>query len=442
MNGRKRLLTFGAATVLLGLASAASAETWSRGYLVDRLEPALFFGGPEKVTEDGRRSLAAGDPGADCPTGIAKSETAEMLRVPWRSEKEVRTLVEGTADAQAAQGVQGIALAERGYRPGINVYFSPYAAPDPGQVEVSGTVAEGFDLDKNPKTGGFVSPDGVQGIDNALYRAVGCLTTWRGGIAAGAHQVGFADDVRRVGKWVNTVIRISGSKDPMNDDDATLEIAWSPDGAIADAQGELASGYSFRMAHGARYTKVKAKIVNGVIETEVTPEFRTSGLAGEAPGTAELIIYQGRMKLTLTPEGNLKGLLGGYVKWTTPYLDSGFTFSPTTKDTQYKNSNLMAEYYAIRRNADAMPDPVTGRYTALSTAYRISAVPAFVVEPKTEIVAPPHLFPDRLRLRNLFLTTIATNTPMAFRKEDLADPRYSAVSERPKLTTASSLESK
>jgi hypothetical protein len=40
-------------------------------------------------------------------------------------------------------------------------------------------------------------------------------------------------------------------------------------------------------------------------------------------------------------------------------------------------------YYALKRNADGMPDPRTGRNTGISMAYRIKAVPAHVVDPAT-----------------------------------------------------------
>jgi hypothetical protein len=41
----------------------------------------------------------------------------------------------------------------------------------------------------------------------------------------------------------------------------------------------------------------------------------------------------------------------------------------------------VALYYALRRNADGMLNPMTGRYDGISTAYRIKASAAFVVDP-------------------------------------------------------------
>ena len=64
------------------------------------------------------------------------------------------------------------------------------------------------------------------------------------------------------------VIRISGNKDPMNDDDATLEIGYSPDQIMKDARGNVGVDYSYRILKSEQYTKLKARIKDGVVETE------------------------------------------------------------------------------------------------------------------------------------------------------------------------------
>ena len=68
------------------------------------------------------------------------------------------------------------------------------------------------------------------------------------------------------------VIRISGNQDPMNDDDATVEIGYSPDKIVRDARANVAPDYSYRIVKSEQYTKLKAKIVNGVVETEQVDE--------------------------------------------------------------------------------------------------------------------------------------------------------------------------
>jgi hypothetical protein len=63
---------------------------------------------------------------------------------------------------------------------GENVYTNPTVIKDTGQKDVEGKLALGFDLDGNPNTGGFVSPEGVKGIDNAFYKSSGCWPRFRG----------------------------------------------------------------------------------------------------------------------------------------------------------------------------------------------------------------------------------------------------------------------
>jgi len=43
-------------------------------------------------------------------------------------------------------------------------------------------------------------------------------------------------------------------------------------------------------------------------------------------------------------------------------------------------------YYAAQEVADGHPDPKTGKCTSISTQYMIKAIPAFVVDTKTESV--------------------------------------------------------
>jgi len=400
----------------LGLAAPAAAEPWSRGFVVSRFEPAFYFGGSEIKTADGVRR-ATGAKGTDCPDGIHTRTLLQKLSITsWAKKEDIEMQANsdpGAREESAKKGMSiGAALAQRGFRPGVNTYYSMWAAIDGGMQEVGGSRADGFNLDGNRKTGGFTDAAGQAGIDNAWYRAVGCLITWRGGVAGPSLNSGTADSIRKSGAWTNTVIRISGTQNPANDPNVTVEIAWTPDGAVADASGDLADGYSFRMATGPRYTKLRGKIVNGVIETEVVPQLRTSAPAGVEPAAVELVLGQGRMRLEMTPSGGLNGLMGGYAKWWELYMADAFDFSPGTKD-RLQDGDDLAEYYALRRNADAEPDEA-GRNTALSTAWYISAVPAFVVDPEIPITAPKHLFPEQNRRRELFMKTLQNKELLGF----------------------------
>src|SRR6185503_16693427 len=145
-------------------------------------------------------------------------------------------------------------------------WVNPFTAPDPGMEEVRGKIAEGFDLDNNARTGGFVSPSGERGIDNSLYRAWGCGMAYRG-MPYSAYLSMRANDKMLEGLYT-MVVRVSGKQDPLNDDDAVVEVGYSPDHVVKDAAGAVAPNYSFRIVKSTQYTRMKAKVRNGVVETE------------------------------------------------------------------------------------------------------------------------------------------------------------------------------
>jgi hypothetical protein len=74
--------------------------------------------------------------------------------------------------------------------------------------------------------------------------------------------------------------------------------------------------------------------------------------------------------------------VGGYRDWRDVYNRDTFNVPSggATRETYY-HQNQISMYYALKRNADAMPDPKTGRNTAISAAFRFTAQPAFVVDP-------------------------------------------------------------
>ena len=77
--------------------------------------------------------------------------------------------------------------------------------------EVTGKIAEGFDLDGNPKTG-FTSPRGEKGIDNNLYRVMGCNMSYRG-VPYRAYLSIRGNDKMLEGLYT-MVMRLSGNQGP------------------------------------------------------------------------------------------------------------------------------------------------------------------------------------------------------------------------------------
>jgi hypothetical protein len=167
----------------------------------------------------------------------------------------------------------------------------------------------------------------------------------------------------------------------MNDDDATVEIGYSPDHVIKNAAGVIPD-YSYKIAKNAQYTRLKATIKGGVVETEQVPELRLPEFAWFENNRGEALFRQGRLRLTVNSDGSLSGLLGGYRDWRDLYGKDTFDTSSSagTRETYY-HENQIGKYYALKRNADGMRDPVTGQNNGISAAYRFTAIRAYVVDP-------------------------------------------------------------
>src|SRR5579871_5376599 len=233
---------------LLALAMGpASAEPWVRGFVVDNYEPAFYYGG--------RGGTEA--PGSDCPKGtIPILDYKTVLKTSWRTDAEIATITKPVSEGGAGERVISPAMQHRGFRRDIDTYVNPFTAPDPGMQQVTGKIAEGFNLDGNADTGGFTSPGGERGIDNAFYRAWGCIMSFRG-TPYHAYLSQRANDKMLDGLYT-IVIRLSGNDDPMNDDHVTFEVAYSPDHVVKDPMGNLVRNVSFRVAKTQQYTKLNA----------------------------------------------------------------------------------------------------------------------------------------------------------------------------------------
>jgi hypothetical protein len=175
-------------------------------------------------------------------------------------------------------------------------------------------------------------------------------------------------------------MRVSGTKDPMNDDNAVVEIGYSPDRIIRDARGQLARDYSYRLPRTTQYTKLKARVRGGVVETEQVAALHMPRMAWIYDQTGDAFFRQGKLRLTIKPDGTMAGVVAGYRDWRDVYNQNTFAQSGGEQGVR-EHEDAIALYYALKRHADGMKDPATGRYLGISTAYRITAAPAFVVDP-------------------------------------------------------------
>jgi len=387
-------------SLLAAAISPAAAAPWVRGFVVDNYEPAFYYGA--------RSGTEA--PGTDCPKGtIPILDYKTVLKTRWRTNTEVEKLTLPVSAGGEGERVISPAMQHRGFRRDIDTYINPFTAPDAGMQQVTGKIAEGFNLDGNARSGGFTSPDGQRGIDNAFYRAWGCIMSYRG-TPYHAYLSQRANDKMLDGLYT-MVIRLSGNADPMNDDHVSFEVAYSPDHVVKDPLGNVVRDVSFRVVKTEQYSRLKARIHNGVLETEQA-DVRLPAFSWGETNRGEVLFQKGRVRLVMNKDGGLSGLVGGYRDWREVYARDTFNMPSggATRETYY-HQNQIAMYYALKRNADGIPDPRTGRNTAISAAFRFTAKPAFVVDPPVALAvdAPPYPGGDKaMTERKRFFEATAT----------------------------------
>ncbi len=379
----KNILRFSVSIISLSaMAQPGSAAQWERGFVVATYEYAFRYGGRAGFAREGEI-----EPGSDCQHGSSlhfanDKNTEAALKQPFRSKYEIEA-ISRPPGLEMVRGptitrfqIWNRAITYRGWKRGIETYVNPWAAEDPGQPEVTGKISSGFNLDNNSNTGGFVAEDGEQGIDHALYRAWGCDAPWRGDGNATLHLR--ANDKMQGGLYT-MVIRVSGNKDPMNDDNAIVEIGYSPDKITKNARGDVAADYSYRIVKSEQYTKLKAKIRNGVVETEQVEDLHLPRIAWWYNHVGGANLHKGKIRLEIGAGGNAKGLIGGYRDWRELYTENTFSQDGGQQGIR-EHEDHVALYYALKRNADGIPDSKTGEKTGISSTYRITAMPAYVVD--------------------------------------------------------------
>jgi len=166
----------------------------------------------------------------------------------------------------------------------------------------------------------------------------------------------------------------------MNDSDAVVEIGYSPDRIVKDARGGLAMDYSYRILQSAQYTKLKAKIKNGVVETEQVEHLHSPRIAWFYDQTGDTNFTKGKIRLNIASDGlSATGLIGGYRNWRDLYAENTFAQDGGQQGIR-EHEDHVALYYALRRNADGMVNQKTGQYDGISSVYRIRMSSAFVVD--------------------------------------------------------------
>ena len=260
--------------------------------------------------------------------------------------------------------------------------WHPTAEPDPLPFyEVEGGLSFGLNLDGEVGPNDFTHPDGAEGIDNEVYRAVGCIIGFRGPDGV---EVIFQDKAIADRRYNRTMIELTGVDDLQNDDAVSVSLYRGLDRLLTDATGmKVMPGGSQRIdtrwgAKLIRYTR--GKIVDGVLTSEPIAEVVIPWMNLSVPTFQ--IIRDMRLQLKLTPSG-AEGLIAGYADVDTWYRQ--LIRNDSTHHLSNGQISGISLYKALRRLADAYPDPQTGANTAISTALDVKMAQVFIVHPKSGV---------------------------------------------------------
>ncbi len=232
----------------------------------------------------------------------------------------------------------------------------------------------------------FQTPTGDQGIDNQEYRVMGCTLEWRGvdGIA-GDQEVGMRQFMVS-GEWTQ-VILLRGVNSLVRDDNVEVIYANTPDRPTVDSMGKFLPGASFSVSDKPPRNRnvLRGRIENGVLTTDATDVKLTQtwgqGGARDIRGNRTKYDFRSaRLRLAFQPDGSATGMLAGY----RPVFD--VIQSPALGgigSAVVAGIDCAATLSTLRKYADGIRDPKTGKCTGVSSAVRIQALPAFVNDPNT-----------------------------------------------------------
>lgn len=302
------------------------------------------------------------DGGSECPSGF-NSGPREQFEMLFPADQP-RTVV----DTQLAREIET---------------WHPTIEPDGFEFHVvEGDLSYGLDLDGSIDAADFMHPDGTPGIDNQVYRAVGCIIGFRGpdGVEFIFQNKAIADE-----RYNRMMFELTGVDDLDNDDDVTVTLYRGLDRLLTDATGnEIMPGGSQRIDRRWGRELIRqttGRITDGVLTTEPIADVVIPWMNLSVPTVQ--VIRDFRLEVEVGPEG-ASGLIAGYADVDT------FYYQLIRNDSTHHLSNGQISgislYKALRRLADAYPDAATGENTAISTALDVRLVQVFIVD---EDGAPP-----------------------------------------------------
>mgnify|MGYP001346891109 FL=1 len=271
---------------------------------------------------------------------------------------------------------EGLTVEETQLKQEIETWH-PSTEPDGFEfLEVEGEFSWGLNLDGEVGPNDFVHPDGSPGIDNEVYRAVGCVIGFRGpdGVEFIFQNKAIVDE-----RYNRMMVELTEVDDLENDDSVTVTVYRGMDRLLTDATGSrVMPGGTQRVDRrwGQNLIRqVEARIVDSVLITEPIGDLIIPWQNLSVPSIQ--LFRDARFELDLSAEG-ATGLLAGYADVDTWYYQ--LIRNDSTHHLSNGQISGISLYKAMRRLADAYPDPETGENTAISTALDIKMKQVFIVD--------------------------------------------------------------
>ncbi len=353
------LAALAAVLVLAGGPSVASAET--RGYVISMVHTATY------ANTD------------TCPRGynggLSDLKVRRLVRRGFSEEEAMAILANGGVDRDGNR----VEIAELPELNGVEVNPGnvPVLVSDPQVHTAHGRFAYGFNLNGRVEPDGFENPEsGERGVDNRMWRALGCFEVYqvRRPVRPYNEDIAWDTALDAMPAWL---MSITGD-DLDSDGEVTVAFDRALNVAMRDARGGVLSGATYVVDPDPR----SHSVFQGRIENRVlTIEPGDFSIQGESQFYAILRFTGTRLRLEMAEDGSAAGIIGGYQPW------RDYFHYLAIRGEENAQVDLAGVYYAMRRLADGVPDPETGENTAISAAYFLEAVPAFHATLSGEVVA-------------------------------------------------------
>jgi hypothetical protein len=258
----------------------------------------------------------------------------------------------------------------------VSVFTYPDFVADPDIETYSGKFAYGFDLSSGAKAAKFEDPETHTPVDNQLWRAVGCIKEYFGS----PPQKSLLEDTSwdaitdSAPAWI---LQISGG-DLGKDGKVTVTF----DRAIQHLERDATANALW----GATYVVDPSMTSHNVLQGEIKDGVLTIAphriyLQSEMPFYADIELDNGHLRIERQADGKLIGYMGGFLDW------ARYAYMSTARPGN--DADAVEKYHALKKMADADPDPATGQNRKISGTFRWEAVPAFLADSQGRIIASP-----------------------------------------------------